>query len=114
MRGEKNQIFNTKKSLTDCSLEAIEFKSDAKMNYDHAGLGSGINFSTNLDGSQIDQEFTKGKVYARVGWARGSNGVILAPPPDQWCPRRDSKYYNLSFNFSCRFLNPNNFFQFEL
>ena len=91
------------KTLNDCSLEGIEFKSDVKMEYDHAGLGSGINFSTNLDGSQIDQEFTKGKVYARVGWAKGSNGMILAPPPDQWCPRRDSKYvfyhaYILSLN----------------
>ena len=80
------------KTLSDCSLEPIDFKSETKMSYDHAGLGSGINFPTNLDGSQIDQEFTKGKVYARVGWAKGSNGVILAPPPDQWCPRRDSKY----------------------
>ena len=36
-------------------------------------------------------EFTKGRLFARVGWARGIDGQILSPPVDQWCPRKDSK-----------------------
>ncbi len=59
------------------------------MLHDHAGLGSGHDFSINLEGSKIDQEYTKGKVYARVGWAKGPNGTILSPPSDQWCPRKE-------------------------
>lgn len=87
----KIPICEPTKTLSDSSLEAIDFKSDAKIQHDHAGLGAGVNFSTNIDGSQIDHEFMKGKVYAKVGWARGSHGKILSPPIDQWYPRRDSR-----------------------
>ena len=87
----KIPICEPTKSLSDCTLEDIEFKSELKVVHDHAGLGAGINFSTNLDGSQIDQAYTHGKIYARVGWAKGNNGVLLAPSPDQWYPRKDPK-----------------------
>jgi coiled-coil and C2 domain-containing protein 2A len=80
------------KTLADCNrLEPIEFQSEVKISHDHSGLGSGINFPTNLDGSKISQEFVKGRMFARVGWAKRSDGTILAPPADQWCPRTDTK-----------------------
>lgn len=87
----KLQLCEPTKTLADCSLEPIEFKSEIKVAHDHSGLGSGNTFSTNLEGSEIDQEFTKGKIFARVGWARGPNGMIMAPSSDQWRPRKDSK-----------------------
>ena len=87
----KLPLCESNKTLNDCSLEPIEFKSEVKVSHDHAGLGAGINFSTNWDGSEISQEFTKGRLFARVGWAKGPDGSILSPPSDQWCPRRDSK-----------------------
>jgi len=80
------------KTLSDCTLEPIEFKCDSKTTHDHAGLGSGINFPVTLDGSKINFEYTKGKVFARVGWAMSPSGKILAPPIDQWCPRFDSRF----------------------
>ena len=47
------------------------------------------NFTSNI--FSYLAEFTKGRLFARVGWARGIDGQILSPPVDQWCPRKDSK-----------------------
>ena len=88
----KLPISEPTKTLSDCQLEPIEFKSSQMTKHEeHAGLGSGYTFATTVDGSEINSEFTKGRVFARVGWARGIDGKILSPPIDQWCPRQDSK-----------------------
>ena len=88
----KLPISEPTKTLSDCQLEPIEFKSTQLIKHeDHSGLGSGYTFATSVDGSDINTEYTKGRLFARVGWARGTDGKILSPPVDQWCPRKDSK-----------------------
>ncbi len=87
----KLPLCEASKTLSDSSVEPINFVSDLKLSHDHAGLGSGCNFPVNNDGSSISQEMIKGRLFGRVGWGRGSDGSILAPPADQWKPRSDSK-----------------------
>ena len=42
------------KTLSDCSLEPIEFKSAQLTKHEeHAGLGSGYTFATSVDGTEI-------------------------------------------------------------
>ena len=82
---------STQTLSSESLLQPIEFKSDLKINHDHAGLGAGLNFPVNDDGSEISHEYVHGKVFARVGWAKGSDGSILSPPVDQWNPKTDLK-----------------------
>ena len=59
------------------------------------GVGSGVDFSANVDGSETTSEATRGKVFVRIGWAKTPDGIVLAPPPEQWSPPAASKrYYN--------------------
>ena len=87
----KLPLCESTQTLSEVVLEPIEFKSDLKINHDHAGLGAGLNFPVTYDGSEISHDRVNGKVFARVGWARGADGTILSPPIDQWNPKNDSK-----------------------
>ena len=68
------------------STEPIDFRSNIRFSHDHAGLGSMIDFSSTVDGSSIRSEPIKGQVFARVGWGKSPDGVVLSPSPSQWKP----------------------------
>ena len=68
------------------SIEPIEFRSNLRFAHDHAGLGSMVDFSATVDGSAIDHQAIKGKIFARVGWGKSPDGVVLSPSPNQWKP----------------------------
>ena len=87
----KLPLCDSTQTMSEALLQPIEFKSDWKISHDHAGLGAGLNFPTNYDGSEISHQTIQGKVFARVGWAKGVNGTILAPPIDQWNPKNDAR-----------------------
>ena len=88
----KLPLCDSTQTLGEAVLQPIEFKSDWKISHDHAGLGANVNFPVNYDGSEISAQTIQGKVFARVGWARGMNGAILAPPIDQWNPKMDARF----------------------
>ena len=77
-------------SLDKAEVEPYEFTSDLEVGHGHAGLGAGRQFSTLADHSKVDSALTRGLVYIRVGWGRGREGQLLAPPPDQWSPQHSS------------------------
>ena len=66
--------------------EPIDFRSNVRFSHDHAGLGSMVDFATNFDGSSIRSEPIRGQIFARVGWGKSPDGVILSPSPNQWKP----------------------------
>jgi len=49
-----------------------------------SGLGAGVDFRSSIDGSSIQNEAIRGKIYARVAWGKSPEGDILAPPQEQW------------------------------
>ncbi|XP_073198577.1 coiled-coil and C2 domain-containing protein 2A isoform X5 [Lepidochelys kempii] len=59
--------------------EEIEFSSDQRVMLDHEGVGSGVPFSFEADGSNKITIMTSGKVSNSVSWAVGENGVPLIP-----------------------------------
>ncbi|KAJ6659406.1 hypothetical protein lerEdw1_019138 [Lerista edwardsae] len=61
-------------------LEEIEFSSDQRVLLDHEGVGSGVPFSFEADGSHKMILMTSGKVSCSVSWAVGENGIPLIPP----------------------------------
>ncbi|XP_054855261.1 coiled-coil and C2 domain-containing protein 2A isoform X2 [Eublepharis macularius] len=65
------------------SIEEIEFSSDQRVTLDHEGVGSGVPFSFEADGSNKMTLMTSGKVSYSVSWAVGENGVPLIPPISQ-------------------------------
>ena len=67
-------------------IEPIDFQSNLRFAHDHAGLGSMVDFSATVDGSAINSEKIKGKIFARVGWGKSPDGVVLSPSPNQWKP----------------------------
>ena len=67
--------------------EPIDFRSKVRFAHDHAGLGSMVDFSTNVDGSSIGAEPIRGQIFARVGWGKSPDGVVLSPSPNQWKPQ---------------------------
>ena len=67
-------------------VEPIDFRSNVRCAHDHAGLGSMVDFSANVDGSSIRSEPIRGQILARVGWGKSPDGVILSPSPNQWKP----------------------------
>ena len=77
--------------LDKASVEAHEFTSNVEVGHGHSGLGSGRQFSTLADHSKVDSSLTRGTLYVRVGWGRGPDGSLLAPPDDQWSPSPRAK-----------------------
>lgn len=68
-------------------MEPINFKSTARLAHDHAGLGSLVEFPLNIDGSSITSgEPISGQIYARVGWGKTPDGLVLSPSPNTWKP----------------------------
>ncbi|KFO25778.1 Coiled-coil and C2 domain-containing protein 2A [Fukomys damarensis] len=65
------------------TIEEVEFSSNQRVTLDHEGVGSGVPFSFEADGSNQMILMTSGKVSHSVAWAVGDNGVPLIPPPSQ-------------------------------
>ncbi|XP_042326505.1 coiled-coil and C2 domain-containing protein 2A isoform X2 [Sceloporus undulatus] len=65
------------------TIEEIEFSSDQRVMLDHEGVGSGVPFSFEADGSNKIILMTSGKVSCCVSWAVGENGIPLIPPVSQ-------------------------------
>ncbi|XP_061440487.1 coiled-coil and C2 domain-containing protein 2A isoform X2 [Rhineura floridana] len=64
-------------------VEETEFSSDQCVQLDHEGVGSGVPFSFEADGSNKIILMTSGKVSCSVSWAVGENGIPLIPPVSQ-------------------------------
>ncbi|KAM5338395.1 coiled-coil and C2 domain-containing protein 2A isoform 2-T5 [Glossophaga mutica] len=64
-------------------MEEVEFSSDQHATLDHEGVGSGVPFSFEADGSNQLILMTSGKVSNSVAWAIGENGIPLIPPLSQ-------------------------------
>ncbi|XP_039554658.1 coiled-coil and C2 domain-containing protein 2A isoform X2 [Passer montanus] len=64
-------------------LEEVEFSSDQRVVLDHEGVGSGVSFSFEADGSNRMTFMTSGKVSSSVSWAVGEKGIPLIPPVSQ-------------------------------
>uniref|UniRef100_A0AAY4CGC1 C2 domain-containing protein n=1 Tax=Denticeps clupeoides TaxID=299321 RepID=A0AAY4CGC1_9TELE len=60
--------------------EEVEFSSDQRVMFNHEGVGSGVPFSFESDGSNRLTLLTSGKVSCCVSWAVGEDNVPLAPP----------------------------------
>nr|XP_054365055.1 coiled-coil and C2 domain-containing protein 2A [Mirounga angustirostris] len=64
-------------------IEEVEFSSNQHVTLDHEGVGSGVPFSFEADGSNQLILMTSGKVSNGVAWAIGENGIPLIPPLSQ-------------------------------
>ncbi|KAM4672768.1 coiled-coil and C2 domain-containing protein 2A isoform 2-T2 [Amazona ochrocephala] len=64
-------------------IEEIEFSSSQRVTLDHEGVGSGVSFSFEADGSNRMTLMTSGKVSNSVSWAVGEKGIPLVPPVSQ-------------------------------
>ncbi|XP_036056239.1 coiled-coil and C2 domain-containing protein 2A [Onychomys torridus] len=64
-------------------IEEVEFSSSQHVTLDHEGVGSGVPFSFEADGSNQLTLMTSGKVSHSVAWAIGENGIPLIPPLSQ-------------------------------
>ncbi|XP_009984375.1 PREDICTED: coiled-coil and C2 domain-containing protein 2A, partial [Tauraco erythrolophus] len=64
-------------------MEEIEFSSNQRVTLDHEGVGSGVSFSFEADGSNRMTLMTSGKVSNSVSWAVGEKGIPLIPPVSQ-------------------------------
>ncbi|XP_032128755.1 coiled-coil and C2 domain-containing protein 2A isoform X4 [Sapajus apella] len=64
-------------------MEEMEFSSNQHVTLDHEGVGSGVPFSFEADGSNQLILMTSGKVSHSVAWAIGENGIPLIPPLSQ-------------------------------
>ncbi|XP_007948277.1 coiled-coil and C2 domain-containing protein 2A [Orycteropus afer afer] len=64
-------------------IEEVEFSSNQHVTLDHEGVGSGVPFSFEADGSHQLILMTSGKVSNSVAWAVGENGIPLIPPLSQ-------------------------------
>ena len=51
-----------------------------QVGHGHAGLGSGRQFSSKADNSQVETDWTRGAVWVRAGWGRAGDGSLLSPP----------------------------------
>lgn len=64
-------------------IEEVEFSSNQHVTLEHEGVGSGVPFSFEADGSNQLTLMTSGKVSHSVAWAVGENGIPLIPPLSQ-------------------------------
>uniref|UniRef100_A0A8C6K4A6 Uncharacterized protein n=1 Tax=Melopsittacus undulatus TaxID=13146 RepID=A0A8C6K4A6_MELUD len=64
-------------------IEEVEFSSSQRVMLDHEGVGSGVSFSFEADGSNRMTLMTSGKVSNSVSWAVGEKGIPLVPPVSQ-------------------------------
>ncbi|XP_067845649.1 coiled-coil and C2 domain-containing protein 2A isoform X2 [Heptranchias perlo] len=61
-------------------IDEIEFSSDQRVMFDHEGVGSGVPFSFEADGSNQLILLTSGKLSCSVSWAVREDGMPLVPP----------------------------------
>ncbi|XP_048455338.1 coiled-coil and C2 domain-containing protein 2A isoform X2 [Rhincodon typus] len=61
-------------------IDEIEFSSAHRIMFDHEGVGSGVPFSFEADGSNQMILLTSGKLACSISWAVGEDGVPLVPP----------------------------------
>ncbi|XP_051515693.1 coiled-coil and C2 domain-containing protein 2A-like isoform X2 [Myxocyprinus asiaticus] len=70
--------------LTGSALsEEMEFSSNQRVTFNHEGVGSGVPFSFEADGTNMQTLLTSGKLSCCVSWAVGEDDVPLAPPSSQ-------------------------------
>ncbi|XP_051947556.1 coiled-coil and C2 domain-containing protein 2A [Xyrauchen texanus] len=70
--------------LTGSALsEEIEFSSNQRVTFNHEGVGSGVPFSFEADGTNMQTLLTSGKLSCCVSWGVGKDDVPLAPPTSQ-------------------------------
>ncbi|NWU46491.1 C2D2A protein, partial [Dromas ardeola] len=67
-------------------LEEIEFSSNQRVMLDHEGVGSGVSFSFEADGSNKMTLMTSGKVSNSVSWTVGDKGIPLIPQQNTGIP----------------------------
>ncbi|XP_056589201.1 coiled-coil and C2 domain-containing protein 2A isoform X1 [Triplophysa dalaica] len=60
--------------------EEMEFSSNQRVTFNHEGVGSGVPFSFEADGTNMQTLLTSGKLSCCVSWAVDMNDVPLAPP----------------------------------
>ncbi|XP_009294855.2 coiled-coil and C2 domain-containing protein 2A isoform X7 [Danio rerio] len=63
--------------------EEMEFSSNQRVTFNHEGVGSGVPFSFEADGTNPQTLLTSGKLSCCVSWAVGEDDVPLAPPSAQ-------------------------------
>ncbi|CAM4682986.1 unnamed protein product [Leuciscus chuanchicus] len=63
--------------------EEMEFSSNQRVTFNHEGVGSGVPFSFEADGTSTQTLLTSGKLSCCVSWAVGEDDVPLAPPSSQ-------------------------------
>ncbi|XP_067894068.1 coiled-coil and C2 domain-containing protein 2A isoform X2 [Heterodontus francisci] len=61
-------------------IDEIEFSSNQRVMFNHEGVGSGVPFSFEADGSNQLILLTSGKLACSVSWAVREDGVPLVPP----------------------------------
>ncbi|XP_072412511.1 coiled-coil and C2 domain-containing protein 2A isoform X4 [Chiloscyllium punctatum] len=61
-------------------IDEIEFSNAHRITFDHEGVGSGVPFSFEADGSNQMILLTSGKLACSVSWAVREDGVPLIPP----------------------------------
>ncbi|KAA0706743.1 Coiled-coil and C2 domain-containing protein 2A [Triplophysa tibetana] len=61
-------------------FEEMEFSSNQRVTFNHEGFGSGVPFSFEADGTNMQTLLTSGKLSCCVSWAVDMNDVPLAPP----------------------------------
>uniref|UniRef100_A0A8C2CZM5 Coiled-coil and C2 domain containing 2A n=1 Tax=Cyprinus carpio TaxID=7962 RepID=A0A8C2CZM5_CYPCA len=64
-------------------FEEMEFSSNQRVTFNHEGVGSGVPFSFEADGTNTQTLLTSGKLSCCVSWAVGEDDVPLAPPSSQ-------------------------------
>ncbi|KFV04520.1 Coiled-coil and C2 domain-containing protein 2A, partial [Pterocles gutturalis] len=64
-------------------IEEIEFSSNQRVMLEHEGVGSGVSFSFEADGSNKMTLMTSGKVSNSVSWTVGEKEITLIPPLSQ-------------------------------
>ncbi|XP_055044610.2 coiled-coil and C2 domain-containing protein 2A isoform X1 [Misgurnus anguillicaudatus] len=61
-------------------FEEMEFSSNQRVTFNHEGVGSGVPFSFEADGTNTQTLLTSGKISCCVSWAVGEDDAPLAPP----------------------------------
>ncbi|XP_059502667.1 coiled-coil and C2 domain-containing protein 2A isoform X2 [Stegostoma tigrinum] len=61
-------------------IDEIEFSNAHRVMFDHEGVGSGVPFSFEADGSNQMILLTSGKLACSISWAVGEDGMPLVPP----------------------------------
>ncbi|XP_073678752.1 coiled-coil and C2 domain-containing protein 2A [Garra rufa] len=64
-------------------FEEMEFSSNQRVTFNHEGVGSGVPFSFEADGTNTQTLLTSGKLSCCVSWAVGEDDIPLAPPSSQ-------------------------------